>query len=141
MKQTEFFSAKLQFEIDACDLNRGINENGSVYEVVDSRSERAFRKEHIKGAINLPYSLINEQLVKSFDKSKTYITYCDGHGCNASTKGALKLSELGFSVKELIGGIESWKNEGHPVESSLSMVEYKEEIACGPMCSCQNQKN
>ncbi len=26
------------------------------------------------------------------DKYKIYITYCDGIGCNASTKGALKLS-------------------------------------------------
>ena len=138
MKQTEFFSAKLQFEIDACDLNRAIHENDDMYEILDSRSERAFKLEHIKGAINLPHSLINEQSVKSFDKSKIFITYCDGPGCNASTKAALKLSELGFSVKELIGGIESWKKEGLAVESGLSIVEFEEAMACGPMCSCRN---
>jgi rhodanese-related sulfurtransferase len=35
-----------------------------------------------------------------------YVTYCDGIGCNASTKGALKLAELGYKVKELMGGID-----------------------------------
>ena len=38
-------------------------------------------------------------------------------GCNASTKGALKLAELGLR-EELIGGIDWWKRR-LPTESSL----------------------
>jgi hypothetical protein len=34
------------------------------------------------------------------DRSKVYVVYCDGIGCNASTKGAYKLARLGFRVKE-----------------------------------------
>jgi rhodanese-related sulfurtransferase len=45
--------------------------------------------------------------------SKTYVCYCDGIGCNASTKGALNMAKLGFKVKELIGGIEWWKFDGY----------------------------
>ena len=138
MNQVEFFGAKLQYEIDACDLNKAVRESGSVYEIVDARSERAYNMEHIKGAMNLPYSKMNEETVKQLDKNKTYVTYCDGFGCNASTKGALRLSELGFKVKELIGGIDSWKYEGHPIATNLTKEEYEEEMACGPMCSCHN---
>jgi rhodanese-related sulfurtransferase len=138
MNQVEFFGAKLQFEIDACDLNKAIHENGNMYEIIDARSERAFRLEHIKGAISLPYSLMNEENVKHLDKNKIFVTYCDGPGCNASTKGAFGLSKLNFKVKELIGGIESWKLEGNEISGDLSDEEYKESMACGPMCNCHN---
>ncbi len=50
---------------------------------------------------------------RNFDISCVYITYCDGIGCNASTKGALKMSELGFQVKELLGGLDWWKRDGY----------------------------
>ena len=44
------------------------------------------------------------------------LTYCDGIGCNASTKGALNMARLGFKVRELIGGLDWWKHDGHPTE-------------------------
>jgi rhodanese-related sulfurtransferase len=44
------------------------------------------------------------------------VTYCDGIGCNASTKGALNMAKLGFRVKELIGGLDWWKRDGHKTE-------------------------
>jgi rhodanese-related sulfurtransferase len=50
------------------------------------------------------------------DKSKTYICYCDGIGCNGSTKTALKLLTLGFQVRELIGGLDWWKRDGYQTE-------------------------
>lgn len=138
MNQIEFFSAKLEFEIDACDLNKAVNENGNSHVIVDARSERAYNEEHIKGAINLPYSRMNAETVKHLDRNTIYVTYCDGLGCNASTKGALKLSELNFRVKELIGGIESWKLEGHEISSNLSVEELNEAVSCGHTCSCHN---
>ena len=41
---------------------------------------------------------MNEETTDKLDKSKLYVTYYDGIGCNASTKGALKMSELGFAL-------------------------------------------
>jgi rhodanese-related sulfurtransferase len=138
MNQKEFFSAKLEFEIDACDLNKVVNAEGSIYVIVDTRSEKAFNKEHIKGAINLPYGNMNAETVRHLDKNKIFVTYCDGLGCNASTKGALRLTELNFKVKELIGGIESWILEGHDISSNLSDEEHAEALSCGHECSCHN---
>jgi rhodanese-related sulfurtransferase len=43
-----------------------------------------------------------------------YVIYCDGIGCNASTKGVYKLSLLEFRAKELLGGLDWWQRDGHP---------------------------
>ena len=50
------------------------------------------------------------------------VTYCDGIGCNASTKGALNMTRLGFRVKELMGGLDWWKRDGHPTESAAQSL-------------------
>jgi rhodanese-related sulfurtransferase len=52
------------------------------------------------------------------DRTKVYVVYCDGIGCNASTKGAYKLAGLGFRVKELLGGLDWWRRDGHAIEIS-----------------------
>jgi rhodanese-related sulfurtransferase len=72
---------------------------------------------------------MNEQSIANLDKTKTYISYCDGIGCNASTKGALNLSKFGFKVKELLGGLDWWKRDGYKTEGE----QHSEEkiISCG----------
>jgi rhodanese-related sulfurtransferase len=115
------FRDKLDFETDAWDLNEMLREGRNVV-VVDTRSEAAYAQEHIPGAINLPHRKMNVESTGSFDRSALYVTYCDGIGCNASTKGALKLTEPGFQVKELIGGIDWWKRDGYPTESALVTI-------------------
>jgi rhodanese-related sulfurtransferase len=63
------------------------------------------------------------------DKTILYVTYCDGIGCNASTKGALNMTRLGFKVKELIGGLDWWKRDGYPTEGTKANP--GNVIACG----------
>jgi rhodanese-related sulfurtransferase len=121
-KAISHFRDKLAFETDAWDLNEMLRENANVV-IVDARTEAAYAQEHIPGAVNLPHRKMNAESTQHFDRSATYVTYCDGVGCNASTKGALKLSELGFQVKELIGGIDWWKRDGYLTESTLVAIE------------------
>jgi rhodanese-related sulfurtransferase len=115
------FRDKLAFETDAWDLNEMLRVGDNVT-VVDARSEVAYAQEHIPSAINLPHRTINSESTRHLDRTALYVTYCDGIGCNASTKGALKLTELGFQVKELIGGIDWWKRDGYPIESALVAI-------------------
>jgi rhodanese-related sulfurtransferase len=117
----EHYRNKLSFETDAWDLNEMLRQGGNIV-VVDARSEAAYAREHIPGAVNLPHRTMNRESTRHLDSTALYVTYCDGIGCNASTKGALKLSELGFQVKELIGGIDWWKRDGYPTESALVTV-------------------
>jgi rhodanese-related sulfurtransferase len=97
--------------------------------VIDARSPEAYQKEHIPGAINIPHRTMTEASTSHLDKDVLVVTYCDGIGCNASTKGALNMVKLGFKVKELIGGLDWWKRDGHETEGSDAKG--KEPIVCG----------
>jgi len=112
-----FYEAKLVFETDAWDLYEAL-QAGEPLVVVDARPAEAYAREHIPGALNLPHRELSEAAAARLDKSLVYVTYCDGVGCNASTKGAIKLAKLGFRVKELSGGLDWWKRDGYATEGT-----------------------
>lgn len=128
--QLRHYSNKLAYEIDSWDLKFAI-ESGERIVVVDARSPEAFSKEHIPGAISLPHGAMTEATTGSIDRSALVVTYCDGIGCNASTKGALNMTKLGFRVKELMGGLDWWKRDGHPTEANTAG------LAGTPGCGCE----
>jgi rhodanese-related sulfurtransferase len=120
MNQIEFYEAKLKYETDSWDLSESIKNNQGVV-VVDTRSAEAYEIEHIPLAINIPHRHMSIETTKDLAKSKIYVIYCDGIGCNASTKGAVKLTKLGFNVKELLGGLDWWKRDGYATEGKHSV--------------------
>ena len=128
MNRIKFYEAKLRYETDSWDLYESLNNSDNII-VIDARSSEAYKYEHIPSAINIPHRTISEESTRSLDKSKVYVTYCDGIGCNASTKGALNLARLGFDVKELLGGLEWWKRDGYATEGK-NAVEGKS-VVCG----------
>jgi len=107
------YEAKLTFEIDAWDL-RDIDEDAVI---IDARTASEFNVEHIPRAMNFPHRTMNVDTTSELRRDRLYVTYCDGIGCNASTKAALNLARLGFRVKELIGGIDGWKRYGLATET------------------------
>ena len=113
MNQIDYYQAKLDFEIDSADLFAALNANSEDLVVVDARSAAAYAIEHIPTAISLPHRSLSNANVRDLDSHKLYVCYCDGIGCNASTKGALALASLGFEVVELIGGLDWWKCDGY----------------------------
>lgn len=113
--QQKHYENKLAFEMDPSDLFDAINRGDKIVPL-DARKPFGFEAEHIPHAINIPHREMNEETTKHLDREVVYVTYCDGIGCNASTKGALNMARLGFKVKELIGGIEWWKFDGYVTE-------------------------
>jgi rhodanese-related sulfurtransferase len=128
-EQIKFYESKLNYEIDSSDVFDAIN-NGEEIVVIDARKPFAYKKEHIPTAINLPHRTMSVETTKHLDKSKLYVCYCDGIGCNASTKGALNMAKLGFNVKELIGGIAWWKFDGYATEGNEPQNGSKIKCAC-----------
>ena len=114
-EQLLHYRRKLEFEIDSWDL-KVAREAGEAITVIDARARQAFAREHIPGAISLPHREMTVESTAAIPRNSFVVTYCDGIGCNASTKGALKMAELGFRTKELIGGLDWWKRDGHPTE-------------------------
>ena len=128
--QIKHYENKLAFEMDPSDLFDALN-NGENVIVVDARKAFGFEAEHIPTAINIPHREMTVESTKHLDKDTLYVTYCDGIGCNASTKGALNMAKLGFKVKELIGGIEWWKLDGYTTEGTKGVqTGLKVECAC-----------
>ena len=73
---------------------------------------------------------MNAESTAHLDKTKLYVCYCDGIGCNASTKGALHMTKLGFKVKELIGGLAWWKIDGYATDGNASATGLEINCAC-----------
>ncbi len=128
MNHIDFYTAKLEYETDSWDLSEALN-NGEDIVVIDARSPETYSLEHIPTAINIPHRTMCEETTDNLDKSKLYVTYCDGIGCNASTKGALNMSKLGFKVKELMGGLDWWKRDGYETNGEQGVEGTK--INCG----------
>ncbi len=122
-----YFAASLAFHADVSDVAgayRAHRESCLLYtgaelgfQLVDSRSTPSWDQAHVPGAIHLPTALIPEQAERLLDKDLPVVTYCWGPGCNGGTRSALALAELGFRVKEMLGGIEYWIREGFEVET------------------------
>jgi rhodanese-related sulfurtransferase len=110
------FAARLCHETDPSDVHHDLEMGDVDIVVADMRDAATFAREHIPGAINLPYRELTEESTAHLRRDAVYVTYCAGPGCNAAVKGAARLAELGFQVKEMIGGIEYWKREGFPTE-------------------------
>jgi rhodanese-related sulfurtransferase len=111
------FSSKLAFETDSADVYADLQAGHASFLLIDTRSPAAYAEAHLPGAISLPSGRITAQAVADWPKDRLLVTYCWGPGCNGSTKGAARLSALGFRVKELIGGIEYWRRESYPLET------------------------
>lgn len=116
-EQEQHYAKKLEYEIDSWDLAASLKAENAVV-VIDARSAGAWAFERIPGAVNIPHATMNAETTAHLDRDTLLVSYCDGIGCNASTKGALNLARLGFRVKELMGGLDWWKRDGHPTEGS-----------------------
>ena len=80
------------------------------YILLDVRTKEEYESGYIPGAINIPLSDINENVVSSLpDKSQMILVYC--RSGNRSRQASDKLSKLGYTNIIEIGGINSWKGE------------------------------
>tara|TARA_R110001583_G_scaffold38455_2_gene124282 strand:+ start:188 stop:610 length:423 start_codon:yes stop_codon:yes gene_type:complete len=120
----EFFSRKLACETDCSDVYADIKANHQDYLLLDVRSKEAFDKSHAITAISMPHGDINSESFAKYPPRTRFVVYCWGPGCNGATKAAVKISDLGFAVKEMIGGIHYWEDfERYPVNRRVTEVQ------------------
>lgn len=76
--------------------------------IVDLREPEEYHTGHIPGAVNIPY----DELVHSLHRLKAYryiLLYCDKG--TTSLMAARTLSQMGYPVIDISGGIESYHGE------------------------------
>lgn len=126
---------KLRCYADAWDLAQDLAAGVQHIVAVDTRSAAQYRAGHICGAISFPHREMTAETLAKLDRSKTYVAYCDGIGCNGSTRGALKLASAGLLVKELIGGLDFWRRDQHPVTEGDAPGEWPQALPATD-CGC-----
>jgi rhodanese-related sulfurtransferase len=135
-----FFADKLRFETDPSDVHAALEAGDSDLILVDTRARAAWDQGHIPGAIHMPTATIPDRARTVIPPGKFVVTYCWGPGCNGSTRAALALADLGYSVKEMIGGFEYWAREGLAVETDAGVTRAAVDPLTGPMngptCAC-----
>ncbi|SEP88806.1 Rhodanese-related sulfurtransferase [Streptomyces sp. yr375] len=113
-----YFRASLVLHADVSDVASVLAAGGDPgFVVLDSRSTASWDQGHIPGAVHLPTAFIAEQAEQFLDKDVPVVTYCWGPGCNGAARAALALAELGYRVKEMLGGFEYWVREGFAFET------------------------
>lgn len=66
--------------------------------------------------MHIPKDAFAERIPAECPAGTSFVVYCWGPGCNGATRAGLVLSQLGYPVKEMIGGFEYWAREGLPVD-------------------------
>ncbi len=111
-KAKEFFLDKITFTTGPVELSRELERNDIV--VVDVRAEEDYQKGHIPGAINLPKE--RWHTLEGLSKDKLNIIYCYTHVCHLGATAAAEFAGKGYSVMEMDGGFEAWKENELKVE-------------------------
>ncbi len=110
-----FFAARLAFQTDVSDAHLALDSGRAGFVLIDSRGPAAWTQGHIAQARHMPTAEIATRALAELDPTVAVVTYCWGPGCNGATRAALAFAELGFDVREMIGGIEYWIREGFPI--------------------------
>lgn len=112
----KYFQAKLQAEWGPHDVIKHREANPRQVVVLDVRDKDSYAQEHIQGAVNIPLDELPAR-VKELSKDKDIVPYCWTITCSLAPRAALWLSQRGYKVHELVGGIGTWKKAGMPIES------------------------
>lgn len=108
------FASRLAFETDPSDVHDALESGEPGFVLIDTRSIGAWNQGRARGAVHVPKPDM-PAAIPSYPVGTEFVVYCWGPGCNGATRAGLIISELGYAVKEMIGGFEYWAREGLPV--------------------------
>lgn len=74
--------------------------------LIDLRTREEYDSYHLQGARNIPYDDLQEYK-QYLSRNMTYILYCERGG--SSLMAAKELSQEGFHVYTVVGGIRAWQ--------------------------------
>lgn len=112
------FTARLSFETDCWDTHDALSKGATDFVLLDVRGPALFAGGHVPGAINLPHGKMTERRMAEWPEDTLFVVYCAGPHCNGANKAAVRLAQMGRPVKEMIGGITGWLDEGFDLARS-----------------------
>ena len=112
-KAKQFFAEKMAFTTGPVATSDQI-EKGEDVVIIDVRESKDFKKGHIHGAINLPQEKWSS--MAGLRRDTMNIIYCYSQTCHLGAHAAMQFATKGFSVMEMEGGFEAWKEQGLKIE-------------------------
>ena len=122
------FETRLTFETDCWDTHDALSKNATDFVLLDVRGPALYELGHVPGALCLPQGKITQRRMSEWPADTLFVVYCAGPHCNGANKAAVRLAKMGSPVKEMIGGITGWIDEGFALAtgmepSSVAVVE------------------
>ena len=107
-----YFERRMTYETDCWDVHDAMANGRQDFVLMDVRGPALYEEKHIPGAINLPHGKIVERKLREWSEDTVFVVYCAGPHCNGANRAAIRLARLGRPVKEMVGGITGWYDEG-----------------------------
>ena len=104
-----FFADKMAFTTGPVEVSHQIEKRGDVA-IIDVRESKDFKKGHVPGAISLPRG--KWSTCAGLRRDAMNIIYCYAQNCHMGAHAAMQFAAKGYSVIEMDGGFESWKENG-----------------------------
>ncbi|HTD67469.1 MAG TPA: rhodanese-like domain-containing protein [Candidatus Limnocylindria bacterium] len=116
-KARQHFADKMAFTTGPIEVANNLKQ-GSDLVVVDVREDEDYHKGHVPGAINLPYD--KWPTFEGLRKDALNVIYCYSPVCHLAAMAAVEFAGKGYSVMEMEGGFETWKEKDLEIESEVS---------------------
>ena len=94
--------------ITAADVNRVVLTKDPRYQIISVRESADYATGHIKGATNIVWKDIADQMTK-LDPRKTIIIYC--YTGNLGGESAMFLNLMGYNAYNMMSGMSAWNND------------------------------
>ena len=113
----QYFADKMAFTTGPVELARNLKQGVDIT-VIDVRGPEDYRKGHVPGAHNLPRERWGT--CEGLRDDGLNVLYCYSHVCHLAAAAAVEFASKGYSVMEMDGGFEAWKENDLEIESQLS---------------------
>ena len=112
-------------EIISTEELHGFLERGDPVVLIMAMSDAAFSMGHIPGSINATKA---SELGGLEDFDVPIVVYCTGPDCAASAIAYRQIVAAGYNnVRHYFGGLASWADAGHPIETGARAYPKTEE--------------
>lgn len=110
----QYFADKIAFTTGPVELARALKERAENIAVIDVRAAEDYKKGHIPGALNLPHEQWNT--TEGLRKDALNVLYCYSEVCHLAATAAVEFAGKGYSVMEMDGGFDAWKEHDLEIE-------------------------
>ena len=106
-------------------------------QLVEVLPESAYEQEHLPGAVNVPFTELDEDAVAELDPNAPTVVYCYDHECDLSARAAHRFEALGFTdVYDYVSSKAAWMACGLPIEGTVGAERRAGAVATpAPRCS------